>query len=49
MMSADLNNEDLPKSFRIFLTLQEAVRREIASTDFSSQDEEEGDQALSSA
>ena len=48
-MSADLNNEDLPKSFRIFLTLQEAVRREIASTDFSSQDDEEADQALSSA
>jgi hypothetical protein len=49
MINADLNNEDLPKSFRIFLALQEAVRREIASADFTTQKEEEGEQAFSTA
>ena len=39
-------NEDLPKSFKIFLALQEEVKREIASSN-TSDSGKKGDQALS--
>lgn len=48
LKSGDIN-EDLPKSFKIFLALQEEVRREIASADVTSQSDEGGEKALSTA
>jgi hypothetical protein len=49
MQRHELINVDLPKSFKIFLALQEEVEKELASSEFSHRDNDEGCNQVSSS